>query len=208
MGGEQLNVIWQLGEPVHRDVLEARQRLGAFHAEQVGPPGRTHEERAAGEDGHGFTVDHDQIRGVLGCVTRCVDRADLERSGFEILQMEGGGVPVGGSRRRRDHELRSGPARDLSAARDVVVVQVRFENEAHLNVAKRLDESVHVTLGIDDHTDAIVLHQIRGIAQTRRANVGCLHLVSLPPSGTRLDARGESRREKVRTFILSDDHPP
>lgn len=85
----------------------------------------------------------------------------------DVLDVERGDVVVGRGGCRWEHELGHGAARDLGAARHVVVVQVRLEDEAHLDVGGIgcVEEASDVALGVDEHADPVIDQQVALVAE-------------------------------------------
>jgi hypothetical protein len=157
--------------------------------EQVGATRRTDQQTAPAEQRHGLAFDEDQIGGVLGGVARRMDRPDGEGSVAEFFMMEGRGVVERHTRRGGQHQLGAGRAGCLATPRDIVVVQVRLEDEPHVevDVARGGQEPFDIALRIDQHADTVVVEQIGGVTQPGRANTNDLHgfLIS-PTSGRRI----------------------
>ena len=99
--------------------------------EQVGPPDGADEQRAAGQEQErlvGARRVGDGVADVLGRVARGVERPEPDRTDIERLAVAGRPVLVAQLRPGADDVRRAGQRRELAAARDVVVVEVRLDD--------------------------------------------------------------------------------
>ena len=95
----------EVGQPVHRRVLQSRELASAYLPEQIAAAGRAHQQAAAREQRDGLGVDKHQVADMFRGVARCVDRPELQPGvGGYFLVVEGGTcskatpAPAGSSR--------------------------------------------------------------------------------------------------------------
>ncbi len=216
MGGEQTGPRRQGRQPAQRAVLQAGQGAGPLGAQQVGTAGRGHQQAAAGEDRRRLAVGQHQVAGVLGGVARGVDRADDQAPPVrEVLQVEGGGVAVGGRRGGGQHQFGPGAQGGLLGARDVVVVQVGLQHEPQFHVPLGDDpqEPVDVALGVDEHPPALVDQQVALVTETRSAERHDLHFPAPvrsahgPDGPSPVHTRGKGGKPCGNTPDPSHPHP-
>ena len=172
VGREQEGAVGHRGEPAHRRVLRARERLGSLGAEQVGParaaddeaPAREHRDRllrAGRVDG---------VRGVLGRVPRRRERHQPQVADPHLRALVHGheGEGVAGACRPRD--LGPGGRSHLGGSRDVVVVHVGLEHEAHAHPSGPGggEEATRIALRIDQDRLVAGREQVAVVAEPRR----------------------------------------
>ena len=140
---------------MERVVHVRRVRPGVFGAEQVGPPDRPDQQRAAGQQqerlvgtrgvGHG-------VADVLGRVPGRVERPEADRPDVEGLAVADRAVLVRQLGAGADDVGRTGQRREVAATRDVVVVEMGLDDVAdpQTGAPGRLEVDVDVAPWIDD----------------------------------------------------------
>ena len=125
---------------MERVVHVRRVRPGVFGAEQVGAPDRPDQQRYAGQQQErllGARRVGDGIADVLGRVPRSVERPEPDRAHAKGGSPSAAGLLlVGEMGARTDDVRRPGQRCDLATARDVVVVQVRFDHVGDAQICR------------------------------------------------------------------------
>ena len=115
------------------------ERLGVFGAEKVRPPDRAHEHRAAREQQErlvGARRVGDGVADVLGCVAGRGQGAEADRPDVERLRVGQRAVHVRQLGAGPDDVRRACQRGELTAARHVVVVEVRLDDMRDAQVVR------------------------------------------------------------------------
>ena len=173
-------------------VVGVRDRV--VRAEQVGPPDRADEQRAAAEQQHRLVrraiVSATRVADVLGRVSGRVEGLEPEPPDVERRRRrEPAGARSASAGAGADDVRRAGQRGELAAARHVVVVEVRLEDVADAQAAPggRVEVDVDVAARVDDRGDPRVLvrDQRRQVAQAcDRELTRCAsgYIITRPPS--------------------------
>src|ERR671917_401052 len=94
------------------------------------------------------------------------------------------------TRGRRDHKIGVEPPSQLSAPRDVVVVEVRLQyvRRLHVSLGEHGEESTHVALRVDDQRVAVVDQYVAGVTEA-----GCPYRDDLHAGHSAPPDRGSGR---------------
>ncbi len=139
--------------------MSAAYGRGVLGAEQVGPPDRPDQQRAAGQQQErlvGARRVGDRIADVLGRVPGRVERPEAEGPDVERLAVADRPVLVRELGAGADDVGRTGQRGELAAARDVVVVEMGLDDVADPQAGRprRLEVDVDVAPRVDDRGGA------------------------------------------------------
>lgn len=159
-----------IGEPVRGGVLGAGQSGGEPGLHQVGPAHTADQQRATGEDGHVPALFRQYVRGVVRGVPGGGERpqreAVVDRGQVAVRDRD----PGEGDLRGGGHQVaRPGDARQIQAARHVVVVQMglHHQGDPHAAPGGSGDDPVDVARRVHDRGGPPPARQIAAVAEAR-----------------------------------------